>query len=140
MKTTRVDSSLLVALLLAFACSTHAQTPQENAPDLGGTSWQLVKFQGSDDTTLTPDDKAKYTVAFGTDGGVSVRIDCNRGRGTWKAAGPKQLQFGPLALTRAMCPPAPLNDRMAKDWMLVRSYMLKDGHLCSSANGGRRHP
>ena len=28
-KTTRVDSSLLVALLLAFACSTHAQTPRD---------------------------------------------------------------------------------------------------------------
>jgi hypothetical protein len=28
---------------------------------------------------------------------------CNRGRGTWKSAGPNQLQFGPLALTRAMC-------------------------------------
>ena len=54
------------------------------------------------------------------------------GRGT------KQLQFGPLALTRAMCPPAPLNDRMAKDWMLVRSYMLKDGHLFLAlmADGG----
>jgi len=58
-----------------------------------------VKFQSSDEKTLTPDEKAKYTIAFGTDGRVSARIDCNRGIGTWKSSGPNQLQFGPLALT-----------------------------------------
>lgn len=129
MKTIRVHSILLPALLLWFACNACAQTAGNAAADLGGTSWQLVKFRGSDDTTLTPDDKARYTIAFGADGNVSTRIDCNRGRGTWRSAGPNQIQFGPLALTRAMCPPAPLSDRIAKDWGLVRSYTLRDGHL-----------
>lgn len=132
-------STSLLALLLAFAGRLHGQTPPQNATrDLGGTSWQLVKFQGSDDKTMTPDDPAKYTIAFETDRGLSVRIDCNRGHGTWKSAGPNQLEFGPLALTRAMCPPAPLNDRIAKDWQYVRSYILKDDHLFLSlmADGG----
>jgi para-nitrobenzyl esterase len=32
----------------------------QNAPaNLGGTSWQLVRFQGSEDKILTPDDKSK---------------------------------------------------------------------------------
>jgi membrane-bound inhibitor of C-type lysozyme len=112
--------------------------PQNAAASLGGTSWQLVRFQGSDDKLLTPDDPAKYTIAFGTDGSVSARIDCNRGRGTWKSSGPNQLQFGPLALTRAMCPPGSLHDRMVKDWEFVRSYILKDGYLFLAlmADGG----
>jgi heat shock protein HslJ len=128
-----------LAPLLIFIASAHAQTPPPDAAsDLGGTSWQLVKFQGGDGTTLTPDDKTKYTIAFASDGSVSVRIDCNRGRGTWKSAGPSQLQFGPLAMTGAMCPPAPLNDRIPKDWQYVRSYILKEGHLFLSlmADGG----
>ena len=43
-----------------------------------------------------------------------------------------------MALTRAMCPPAPLNDRIPKDLGYVRSYVLKDGHLFLSlmADGG----
>jgi para-nitrobenzyl esterase len=138
-KSIRVSTLLLAALLLAIACSPHVQTSRPNAAaDLGGTSWQLVKFQGSDDKTLTPDDKAKYTIAFETDGRVSARIDCNRGRGTWKSSGPNQLQFGPLALTRAMCPPGSLHDRIAKDWEFVRSYTIKDRHLFLSlmADGG----
>jgi para-nitrobenzyl esterase len=87
---------------------------------------------------LTPEDKSKYTMAFDSEGRVSVRIDCNRGASSWKSAGPPQLEFGPLALTRAMCPPAPLNERLAKDWQYVRSYVMKDGHLFLSlmADGG----
>ncbi len=130
---------LLVALLLVFACSTGTQTSaQDAAAGLGGTSWQLVKFQSSDDKTLTPDDKAKYTIAFGNEGRVSARIDCNRGSGTWKSSGPNQLQFGLMATTRAMCPPGSLYDRIVKDWELVRSYTIKDGHLFLAlmADGG----
>lgn len=139
MKTLRSGSTLCAALLLASLSSARAQsTPLNIARDLRNTSWQLVKFQGSDDTTLTPSDKANYTIAFQNDGTVNARIDCNRGHSTWKSTGPNQLTLGPLALTRAMCPPAPLNDRLPKDWANVRSYVIKDGHLFLSliADGG----
>jgi heat shock protein HslJ len=129
MKITCVSLRVLAPCLVFFN-TAHPQTPPANtATDLGGTSWQLVNFQGSDGATLTPDDKTRYTIAFASDGGVSVRIDCNRGRGTWKSAGPSQLQFSPLALTCATCPAAPLNDRIPKDWQYIRSYILKEGHL-----------
>ena len=103
MRTSRIGIFLLGMILLLAACTGVAPTPSQSAaPNLGGTSWQLVKFQGSDDKTLTPDDKTKYTIQFNTDGVLSARIDCNRGRGTWKSSGASQLQLGPLALTRAM--------------------------------------
>jgi heat shock protein HslJ/uncharacterized lipoprotein YbaY len=119
---------ILAALMLLFATSANAQTTETNS-QLAGTSWQLVKFEGGDDTRLTPDDKGKYTIALANDDSVSVRIDCNHGHGIWKSSGPPQLEFGPLALTRAMCPAAPLTDRIPRDWQYVRSYILKDGHL-----------
>src|SRR4029077_1756897 len=139
MKSIWLRSLLWAPLLVGFACSTRTETsPQDAAAGLGGTSWQLVKFQSSDDKTLTPDDRAKYTIVFGTDGRVSARIDCNRGSGTWKSAGPNQLQFGLMATTWAMCPPGSLYDRIVKDWELVRSYTIKDGHLFLAlmADGG----
>ncbi|HKA40178.1 MAG TPA: META domain-containing protein [Burkholderiales bacterium] len=112
--------------------------PQEAPAGLGGTSWQLVRFQGGDDKVLVPDDRAKYTIAFGTDGVVAARIDCNRGRGSWSSPGPNRLEFGPMALTRAMCPPGSLHDHIVKQWGFVRSYVIKDGRLFLSlmADGG----
>jgi para-nitrobenzyl esterase len=121
---------LLTAVLLIGACASAAQPPAQGAaPKLEGTSWQLVKLEGADHKAVTPDDKTKYMVAFEAEGRVTARIDCNRGRGTWTSAAPGQLQLGPLALTRAMCPPGSLHDRIVKDWEAVRSYAIKDGHL-----------
>ena len=119
-------------------CACAGIPPQGAADGLGGTSWQLVGFRGGDGKALRPDDKSKYTIAFGNDGVVSMRIDCNRGRGAWKSPGRNQLEFGLLALTRAMCPPGSLHDHIVKQWGFVRSYVIKDGHLYLSlmADGG----
>ena len=45
-----------------------------------------------------------------------ARLDCNRGRGTWKTGGTDRLELGPLAITRAMCPSGSLHDPMAAQW------------------------
>jgi para-nitrobenzyl esterase len=105
--------------------------------ELAGTSWQLVRFRGGDDTVLMPDVRAKYTLAFGTDGNVSLRIDCNRGRGAWNSPAAGQIEFGQMAMTMAACP-SPLADRLARSLKYIRSYVLRDGHLFLSlmADGG----
>ena len=118
-----------VALLLIAACAV---------PALDDSTWQLIRFQGGDGAVLVPDERAKYTVRFSADGTFSARFDCNRGRGGWKSAGKGQLEFGPMALTRAMCPPGSLHDHLVKQWPFVRSYVIKDGRLYLSlmADGG----
>src|SRR5271166_1605626 len=133
-----IPAGLLAPILLGLLGAGLAQAPSQSADnDLNGTSWQLVRFQGGDGKVLTPANPSSYTVAF-ADGTLSARIDCNRGHGAWNSAGPDQLEFGPMALTRAMCPPAPLTDKLTADWPFVRSYTLKDGHLFLSlmADGG----
>ncbi|HEY8249576.1 MAG TPA: META domain-containing protein [Burkholderiales bacterium] len=132
----RIAAVFLFVPALLAGCAALA--PQSGADSLGGTSWQLVKFQGGDDTVLRPDDKSKYTLAFGADGTVSARIDCNRARGAWKSPEKGRLEFGPMAVTRAMCPPGSLHDQIVKQLPHVRSYVIKDGHLFLSlmADGG----
>ena len=125
-------------MLFATLASACALPTSKESPSLGGTSWQLVKFQGGDGTVLTPDDKSKYTFAFAQDGVMSARIDCNRARGGWKSSGPGQLEFGPMAATRAQCPPGSLHDQIMRQLPNVRSYVVKGGHLFLSlmADGG----
>ena len=123
----------LLVILLALGCARIAP-PQT----LAGSSWQLVKFQGGDGALAAPGDPSKYTLAFAADGSFSMRIDCNRGRGGWKSAGPGQVEFGPMAITRAACPADSLHDHIVKRWPYVRSYVIKDGRLYLSlmADGG----
>ena len=117
---------LLVTLGIIVGCSSK---PPVRLAGIGNTSWQVVKFQGGDGSIITPDDKTKYTVAFTNNGDLSVRFDCNRGRGTWILNGPNEVRFGPLAMTRVMCPPGSMHDHLVKQWPQVRSYNLKGGRL-----------
>lgn len=125
---------LIALLLLAAGCAQLAPPPA----GLAGTSWQLVRFQGGDDTVLTPDERSKYTLAFNADGALVGRIDCNRARGTWSSPEKGRLELGPMAVTRAMCPPGSLHDRIVKQLPYVRSYLIRDGRLFLSlmADGG----
>lgn len=115
---------------LTGCAAQHAQ--------LVGPTWQLVRFQGGDDKALTPDDKSKYTLNFGADGRLAARIDCNRGSGGWKSPEKGRLELGPMAITRAMCPPGSLHDQIIKQLPHVRAYVIKDGRLFLSlmADGG----
>jgi putative lipoprotein len=129
---------VLLAFLATHTLSAQRPPTPTQAPYLGGTSWQLIEFEGGDGTRVVPDDKAKYTLAFGRDGRVNVRIDCNRGSATWKSSARNQLEFGPLAITRVMCPRGSMHDRIVRHWPFVRSYVVRDGHLFLSlmADGG----
>jgi len=132
----------LAALTITFAATSSERTlvsgQNSRASELNGTSWQLVKLQGSDGTTLVPDNKSKYTISFGRDGRVAARVDCNRGGSTWKSSGAGQLQFGSWSMTRAKCAPGSLHDHIVTEGAAVRSYVIKDGHLFLSgmASGG----
>lgn len=68
-------------------------------------------------------------VSFAADGKVSAQIVCNRGSGAWKSEGPGQVNFGPMAVTTMACMKSGDVDRFGRDWINVRSYVIRDGHL-----------
>jgi len=126
-----------VAVLLA-ACASTSNLPSSASASLEGSSWRLVQIAMSDGVTRPALDRSRYTIGFGRDGVLNVRFDCNRGRGSWTSSGPGNLEFGPLALTRALCPTGSLHDELVRQWPNVRSYLMKDARLFLSlmADGG----
>ena len=138
MKTNAIRLTLgLASVLILTLTFAVAQRSNVGSP-LSGTSWQLVRFQGPDERTFTPDDKSKYTIKFGTDGRVLVRVDCNRGSSTWKTTPKGELQFGSWKRTSAKCGPGSLHDQIVTEGAAVRNFAIKDGHLFLSgmAEGG----
>ena len=130
------------ALLLLVAASGQGA---ETASPLAGTEWRLVEFQSMDDATGTsrPEDPSLYTLRLNADGTVNMRLNCNRANGTWSAepsADPSNgsFRFGPLAMTRALCPPPSMDEQIAAQSEYVRGYLLREGrlHLSLMADGG----
>jgi para-nitrobenzyl esterase len=132
-----VGLGLVVVMLGTVTTVVICTSAQPSSSGLAETSWQLVRFLGPDRTTLTPDDRGKYTIEFGA-GQLRTRVDCNRGRGTWQSSGGNQIEFSALSLTRARCPDGSLHDQIVKHWTDIRSHAIKGGHLFLSVagNGG----
>jgi len=148
---TRIFPGMFAGLAAAWlaACSSApppAASPAPAASDaapaastnLEGTSWRLVQIAMSDGVTKPAIERSRYTIGFGAAGVLNVRFDCNRGRGSWTSPGRGQIEFGPLALTRAMCPVGSLHDELVRQWPHVRGYLVKDGrlYLTLMADGG----
>jgi heat shock protein HslJ len=120
--------------IIAASITADGQRSGTGTP-LSGTSWRLVKFQGSDET-FVPDDKSKYTINFGSNGRVTARVDCNRASTTWRANAKGELQFGSWSRTSAKCGAGSLHDRIVNDGAAVRNFAIKDGHLFLSGMEG----
>ena len=128
-----VATSTAAAFLLLGAVAATA-APSESP--LAGTQWRLMGFQSMDDSVgiLRPEDPALYTMRLNGDGTVNLRLSCNRANGTWSAepgadSSSGRFTFGPLATTRALCPPPSLDEQIASQSEYIRSYLLKDGRL-----------
>jgi heat shock protein HslJ len=112
---------------------------------LAGTQWRLVEFQSMDDAqgTARPSEGTVYTMWLHGDGNVTMQLNCNRATGSWSAtaggnATSGRFAFGPLAATRALCPPPSMDESIVAQSSYVRSYLLKDDRLYLSlmADGG----
>jgi len=149
-----------VAVIAALLCCVSGQScmsvsPSEKkvlpaahssaADKLAGTRWRLVEIQSMDDAigTTRPSDRDLYTLDLNVDGRAALRLNCNRGVGRWAAkpianGAEGSFSIGPLAMTRALCPPPSLDERIARDMDYVRSFLLKDGrfYLSLMADGG----
>lgn len=129
MKRTLLQASALALLPVAAS-----------ADDLAGTGWRLEALVSFDDSigTILPPDPNAYTLEFGTDGRAAMRLDCNRGGGAYTETAEGGLTFGPMAMTRALCPEGSLDSRIGREMGFVRSFVVEDYHLNLSlmADGG----
>jgi YD repeat-containing protein len=119
-------------------CEAEAAAQDEAASPggLAGTAWTLVHFQSMDGAigTVTPPRPGRYTMTFGEDGTLALRLDCNRGSASWSVAPEAtadggQLTLGAAMMTRAACGEGALDVQIARDLERVRSYTIADGQL-----------
>jgi heat shock protein HslJ len=91
---------------------------------LGRGPWRWVATQTPVELVVckNPD---MYTVEFLPDSTVRALLDCNRGSGRYHVAGHQQLQIGPLAATRMMCPPGTMDATFAQELGGVRSWFMQ---------------
>jgi heat shock protein HslJ len=132
-------------IAVAPGCAQDAEA--QPAPDHGltGTTWRLVEFQSGDDAVgaVRPPDPDRYTLRFHEGGRADVRLDCNRGTGKWASRVDASglaggIEIGPLAVTRALCPPPSIGEELGREIGFVQSFRIENErlHLDVVGNGG----
>lgn len=148
--TSKLSATAVLALLVS-ACSQNdspAADPKTEPPvgsgsqapdsvgELSHTAWQLVTINNPDGTSRAPADPSTYTLEFMPDGTLAMQIDCNRANGPWASSAPGQLSIGPVASTRALCPPESLHDAVLAGIEAVTEYVIEDELLFLRAGPG----
>ena len=143
-KTSLIVKELRSVIVLLIGVSLFISTAS-GSQQLSDTHWRLVDFQSMDDATgvLKPHDPSLYRMSLYGDGRVDMKLNCNMAKGTWSAKPSSDgtsgsFEFGPLASTRALCPPPTLDQHITADTNYIRGYLLKNGrlHLSLMADGG----
>jgi heat shock protein HslJ len=147
MEGAKMSIRFLVSVLTLFVATagSAARGAEEAVAPLAGTHWRLVEYRSMDEQQgiTRPADGVLYSMWLHGDGTVAMQLNCNRATGTWSAApgsdaSSGRFEFGPLAATRALCPPPSMDEIIVAQSQFVRSYLLKEGrlHLSLMADGG----
>jgi heat shock protein HslJ len=95
---------------------------------LTGAVWSWQETVMNDGKRIVPAASGRYTLLFQPGGMVAVQADCNRGSGSYLLNG-GSLSFGPIAMTRAMCPPGSLDTEFLKGLGLVSGQLFRGNDL-----------
>ncbi len=117
-KNVRVARSIVFAIVVSTAACAHnsggssATSPSAPIVDPAAVvngSWTLQSLTRPDSSTVSITEPGQFTLQLGEDNRVTLRIDCNRGTGSYTLAA-STLTIGPLATTKAYCASAPLDN------------------------------
>jgi heat shock protein HslJ len=97
MFTTGLVSGILA--IVATIAGPGTPTPETTIPPV---VWELVSIAESGKPAVEIADPSRYTLQFLADGNLAARVDCNRGRAGYTAAG-GVLSLTGLATTRMLC-------------------------------------
>ena len=138
----RISTAVAIPLILLVAGCTQPSKAPEAASDLldgfvlADTSWELTAItdnqtQGS---TVANVETGLYTMLIRADGTAAFRLDCNRGFGTWEgeartSPNSGSLTFSETGVTKALCPPQSISDRVAADISKFGTFRIEGEQL-----------
>lgn len=139
---------VLSSLAITPACVEKQGEMQEGASldsvsILADTAWRLVEIRSAGVQSGGQEVSASevYTLRLQADGSVTLRLDCNRGFGRWVATPQKDgnaggIKISDVGVTKAMCPPESISDRVTADLDSIANFALVDGSLLTFLEDG----
>lgn len=137
----RTSLATVIPLLLVSACTspvveTGDGQEGDTPPSLAESSWELAEISAGDGEEAKSEtvEEGLYTLLFRADGTAAMRFDCNRGFGRWQAgerdgASKGSISFSEIGVTKALCPPESISDRVIADFSAFDGVLVEEDRL-----------
>ena len=134
------DSFAPVLLLLLAGCvavnspanstsgADSSTPPATDANAIIGQTWRLQEIQTANGDVMRPEADAVYTLLLVEEGSATGQADCNAINATY-TFDDSALTFGPIASTKALCPPGSLFDAYVQALSTGSDYVVTDDML-----------
>jgi two-component system, cell cycle response regulator CpdR len=130
--TTAMAAVLLVA---ATGCGRGPTSASDPAPLQG--QWTLLWLAKAAGPVTPPPAGATFSADFRADGGLSLRVDCNRCSGRYTSGTGELSVADAMACTRAYCPSAPYDTDYERLVVDAEQWTIGDGELELRSASGR---
>jgi para-nitrobenzyl esterase len=117
------------ALAVGTGCVTVIAPGASPPVALAGTSWAWQRSDGPTGRTEVAQDPSRYTIRFGVEGALALRVDCNRGRGSYRAGPDGSLALSRLATTKKRCPEGSQDQAFLRALRGVTAYAIEGDGL-----------
>jgi heat shock protein HslJ len=126
----------LIASIVLLLASIQAPAQLQTDSSIGQRTWQWLRSDYSDGSTVEASDPSLYTVMFQADGRMSIRADCNTGSASYSIDG-DQLSITPGPMTLAACGPDSQDSIFLTDLMSAVAYDFDEQQLMLSLDADR---
>lgn len=125
-----VRSKLLPILLplTLVACDSGEQEAVNQAFDLAGSNWQLLRIEVPGGFTFEAEDPGKYVLNFRSENRLTGNSDCNTINGGWQQEA-NSLRFEPLSYSTNLCVRGSLHNYLTLYLSDVVSHRVEDDRL-----------
>ena len=93
-----------------------------------GPVWYWISYQGSDGSSLAPDDPDRYTLQLLPDGTAQMKADCNTASGSYSRSG-NSLTIDVLSITDNNCGEGSLSSKYLQLLESAASFTLNDNRM-----------
>jgi para-nitrobenzyl esterase len=125
----------LALILFCFFMVSCASVDPVNSNALQDVQWNLESVQLQGGEALVPVPGEEYFLRFGSDGFLSGRVHCNVINAEYGASD-GELFVGPVAMTRAFCPPSAVADAFLSGINRMTAYRIQEDRLFIILAGG----
>ncbi len=136
---TLTDGELILRLQdgsrMHFTPASVAVSPSPT-PRLAGTTWRWTALTTPDGVTSNVNRPLRYTVLFSDTGQLQLRLDCNRGSGTYRVEG-NALSITATATTRRACGAGSAWQAFLEALNQAQAYEQADDSLIIHLSDGR---